>query len=236
LSELTKKKQHERLQKVNKEIKHTTDKVLEKYNVDQPYSLTFDKTQNYENNVIMLDKTICGEEELDNLVKTQKLIIIQDRYNISDSNVDEMAKLLKEIPRSWIRKREKKKLNEEVERRLKIHDLEKDRGCWVEPADMIAEIVKKRNIKDKNLEIVVQGDGRGLGKTRGETIIALLLKNEKEKVTETDHLYVIAVVNASENNEDLTPLINPLSEQLAKLQQEGIMIVSFFFKCIYFVM
>lgn len=115
-----------------------------------------------------------------------------------------------------------KELNEEITSSIDINFSESAFVCDV--YDILTYVIHYRGIYHPELHVMLEGDGRGTGKSLKSCIVNFRLINEGRLMHRQDRAYLLALLVGQENYDLVAESCKKLFQQLNELQQGGLMI------------
>jgi hypothetical protein len=156
-----------------------------------------------------------------------KQVMLMHDSGMSKKKLHQVRQVGASLPPMYKVNQHQKELNSEIDENLNI-----DKGpdkFVVDPEDMLRWVLRERGIYDNNIDLVLEGDGRGTGGTGSKMntcVISFRLLNEGRLMHRDDRSYTLALIRGGESYEMLRDVVKHLREKLKLLQQHGMRILN----------
>lgn len=155
-----------------------------------------------------------------------KTVAILDKKVVSITALTALRKACPELPSERAIRSVRTELRHMYEEHFAVKGIDALDGWWVDPREMLTWLTDVRephlSVESGHIDMVIQGDGRQIGRKHGSCLISFTILQEGRKVREVDHLYPIAIVGAKEVHSELKKVLSVLRPCFVSLRDNGL--------------
>lgn len=128
-----------------------------------------------------------------------------------------------------VNKAQKEAFNEQLDRELDIQIT--DNAFIIDPESIIKKVIKFRGLEgEETLDIMLEGDGRGTGKSFKSVIFQCRFLNEGRLIFREDRQCPIALIVGDESHSMMADTLKEVREKLKRIQEDGLVLEGKHFK------